>query len=256
MFTMREYARPASLEEAYALLKKSRNNVVLGGCMWLRLGRKKIGVGVDLTGLGLDTIERQGMWIAIGGTATLRQVEKDPLLQEVYGNLFASCVGPIVGTQFKNTATMGGSVYARFGFSDIVTLLLGLGARVVLYGRGEVSMEEFCTMPYEKDIVVKILVPAQMGKCSYQSFRLSATDLPVLNCAVCRDEQGQCRIAVGARPGRALLCPDAAQCSDPAEAGKIAAEELTFGSNMRGSGEYRKELCKVLVEDGLREVLA
>ena len=34
----------------------------------------------------------------------------------------------------------------------------------------------------------------------------------------------------------------------------MASEELTFGSNMRARAEYRKHLCKVLVERGLKEV--
>ena len=32
----------------------------------------------------------------------------------------------IVGVQFRNCATVGGSVYGRFGFSDVLTLLLAL----------------------------------------------------------------------------------------------------------------------------------
>lgn len=39
------------------------------------------------------------------------------------------------------------------------------------------------------------------------------------------------------------------------KAGEIAAEELHFGSNNRGSGEYRKELSKVLVKRAILEAI-
>ena len=45
----------------------------------------------------------------------------------------------IVGTQFRNLATIGGSVSGRFGFSDIWTLLLALDADVELYKGGRIS---------------------------------------------------------------------------------------------------------------------
>lgn len=38
----------------------------------------------------------------------------------------------IVGVQFRNLATVGGSLWGRFGFSDVLTLLLALDAQVEL----------------------------------------------------------------------------------------------------------------------------
>ena len=38
------------------------------------------------------------------------------------------------------------------------------------------------------------------------------------------------------------------------KAGEIASEELVFGSNTRGSAEYRREICKVLVKRAIMEV--
>lgn len=55
MFTIREYVKVSSLEEAYELNQK-KANVVFGGGVWLRLGRKNIQTAIDLSGLGLDEI--------------------------------------------------------------------------------------------------------------------------------------------------------------------------------------------------------
>ena len=52
MFTIREYAMPETLDEAYTILKSRKGNQILGGCAWLRLGKKRINIAVDLTKYG------------------------------------------------------------------------------------------------------------------------------------------------------------------------------------------------------------
>lgn len=248
MYTIRQFSRPSSLEEAYQTLTAARNNTVLGGCMWLRLGRRAIGTAIDLSALGLDRITETADTVEIGAMVSLRQLETSGLLRQQYGNLFRDAVSGIVGTQFRNTATVGGSVYGRFGFSDVLTALLALPAQVRLYHRGTVSIEEFAAMPYEKDILECIILPKQAYAASYQHMRFQATDFPVLACAVtCRD--GAYRIAVGARPQKACLAY-AGQTPDA----QAVADSLSFSSNMRASADYRRKICPVLIRRALQEV--
>ena len=56
MLTIREYKKVQSLEEAWELNQK-RANRVIGGMMWMRLGDSNFQTAIDLSGLGLDTIE-------------------------------------------------------------------------------------------------------------------------------------------------------------------------------------------------------
>ena len=248
MYTIRQFLCPSSLEEAYQALTAARNNTVLGGCMWLRLGRRAIGTAIDLSALGLNRITDTGDTIEIGAMVSLRQLETSELLRQQYGTLFRDAVSGIVGTQFRNTATVGGSVYGRFGFSDVLTALLALPAQVKLYHRGTVSIEEFAAMPYEKDILECIILPKQAYAASYQHMRFQATDFPVLTCAVsCQD--GVYRVSVGARPQKACLAysgqtPDAQAITD----------SLNFSSNMRASADYRRKICPVLIRRALEEV--
>ena len=248
MYTIRQFLCPSSLEEAYQALTAARNNTVLGGCMWLRLGRRAIGTAIDLSALGLDRITDTGDTIEIGAMVSLRQLETSELLRQQYGTLFRDAVSGIVGTQFRNTATVGGSVFGRFGFSDVLTALLALPAQVKLYHRGTVSIEEFAAMPYEKDILECIILPKQAYAASYQHMRFQATDFPVLTCAVsCQD--GVYRVSVGARPQKACLAysgqtPDAQAITD----------SLNFSSNMQASADYRRKICPVLIRRALEEV--
>ena len=86
MYTIRQFLCPSSLEEAYQALTAARNNTVLGGCMWLRLGRRAIGTAIDLSALGLDRITDTGDTIEIGAMVSLRQLETSKLLRQQYGN--------------------------------------------------------------------------------------------------------------------------------------------------------------------------
>ena len=56
MRVIREYKRAESLEEAWQLNQK-KSNRVLGGMVWLKMGKMQICTAIDLSGLGLDTIE-------------------------------------------------------------------------------------------------------------------------------------------------------------------------------------------------------
>ena len=55
MITIREYVRPAALEEAWALNQK-RTSRVIGGMIWLKMQNTAVGTAIDLSALGLDTI--------------------------------------------------------------------------------------------------------------------------------------------------------------------------------------------------------
>ena len=74
MMTIREYARPATLEEAWQLNQKKPNRV-LGGMLWLKMEKINVGTAIDLSGLGLDTIEETDEGFSIGAMVTLRQLE-------------------------------------------------------------------------------------------------------------------------------------------------------------------------------------
>ena len=77
MRVIREYKRAESLEEAWQLNQK-KSNRVLGGMVWLKMGKMQIGTAIDLSGLGLGTIEETEEEFRIGCMVTLRDLELDP----------------------------------------------------------------------------------------------------------------------------------------------------------------------------------
>ena len=255
MLKIRQYIKAQTLDEAYELCQK-KGTVVLGGMLWLKMQNSTVPAAVDLCDLGLDTIEETDEEYRIGAMVPLRALETHPGINAMTQNAMAHCLAPIIGVQFRNLATIGGSIWGRFGFSDPLTLFLALGAKVELHHAGVMTLEEFLGFT-GKDILVRVLLPKAPVQVSYLSQRNTATDFPVLTCAVCHSAAGTL-CAVGGRPGRAALYRDEQNIlaggitEDTAAAyAEQLADAADFGSNLRASGEYRRRICKVLVRRAL-----
>ena len=260
MFTVRELARPASIEEAYEKLLAGADNAVLAGCAYLRLGNKKIDVGVDLSALGLNLVTETTDDLKIGSMVSLRGLEVHPALRENFCGMLPHSVEHIIGIQFRSMATIGAPVFSRYGFSDPLTALLALDSSVELHKAGKMPLEDFLRRPYARDILTAITIKKDGRFASFQGFRNAATDYSLLNAAASYLD-GSWRIAVGARPMAPQIVDGASGAMSggsvsPEEAGELAAGELKFGSNFRASAEYRRALCKTLVARAIREVMS
>lgn len=259
MLTIKNYVKAESLQEAYEL-NQSRSSRIKGGMMWMRLSNARIQTLIDLSGLGLDQIEETGKTFKIGCMCTLRDLEMHEGLNEYSHGAIRECVRHIVGVQFRNQATVGGSIYGRFGFSDVLTCLLALDTFVELYEGGTIRLAEFLKQKPGHDILVSIIIRKKKRQVRYSAFRQCATDLPVLTCAVVRGD-GNWYVAVGARPMKAEHLEKSweiadAGCKEQIEVcAKEAAAEFTYGSNMRGSAKYRQHLAEVLIGRAMTSIL-
>lgn len=242
MKTIQKYIRVQSLEEAWQLNQKKRNRI-LGGMLWLRLGKGNINTAIDLCDLGLDKIEETEEQFSIDAMVTLRDLEMHEGLNAYFDHAIADAVKDIVGVQFRNMATVGGSIWGRFGFSDVLTVFLALDTYVELYKGGIIPLEQFAKMKKDDDILVRLIVKKTPCKVVYSSMRNQSTDFPVIACAVAKagDEY---RASIGARPLHAVLI----RGKQDEDFAAFVAEHTPVGGNMRGSAAYRTHLIKVLVE--------
>lgn len=101
---------------------------------------------------------------------------------------------------------MGGSIYGRYGFSDVLTIFQALNASVELFAAGIIPLEEYAKMAPDRDILVRILVPKTTVNSTYLSVRKTKTDFPVLTCAAAQTSK-DFTLSIGARPGRARRNP-------------------------------------------------
>ena len=253
MLNIREYVKVQSLEEAYELNQK-RTNKVIGGMLWMKMGSRNIQKAIDLSGLGLDKVEETEEEFRIGCMTTLRDLELHPGLEAYTGGAMKESLRHIVGVQFRNLATVGGSIFGRFGFSDVLTLFLGLDTDVELYKGGIVSMADFVSMKMDNDILIRVIVKKRACQIAYMAVRNQSTDFPVLTCCVSKLE-GKYRAVIGARPKRAKLVSDENGIMANGVTKEVAAafasyvaEQVPTDSNLRGSSTYRTHLIHVLTE--------
>lgn len=259
--SVRAYHKPASLAEAADLLAADPKAAIIGGGAFLRLGGRSYETAIDLFDAGLDYVRETDDGLELGAMATFRRLETDPLTVGYADGLLVRAVERIVGVQMRNIVTVGGTVFGRYAFSNLTTALLALGADVVLHVGGRMSLEAFlASRPARGDMLAAVRLPCDPGRAAWRDLTRVRNDYAVLNVAVVRGDTS--RVVVGARPGLAQLCPDAAAIVDaggddaPARAGAAAVAELDFGDDLRASADYRREICGVLVSRAVEEVLS
>ena len=276
MFYYNQYVRAQSLDEAYELYQK-KPNFVLGGMLWLKMKNKTLGTAIDLCDLGLDQIDEDENGFRIGAYATLRQIETHEALNAYTHGAIAESVRHIVGVQFRNVATVGGSIWGRFGFSDVMTIFRALGAKVQLHKAGIMDLDEFAALPRTtRDVLVSVIVPKNAKGVVYLSQRNQSTDFPVLTCAVA-NRSGRYVAVIGASPymaepvwdedgildcladaktdGNAALTDNSETNAKIDKFAEYVAEHIRFGSNIRAGAEYREIICRVLTRRAVTQSL-
>ena len=96
MLTIQNYVRAESLEQAYELNQKKSARII-GGMLWLKMTHIRVQNAIDLTGLGLDTIEETPDMYRIGCMTTLRSLELHPGLNAFTHGAIRESVCHIVG---------------------------------------------------------------------------------------------------------------------------------------------------------------
>ena len=253
MLKIKNYVKAESLEQAYELNQK-RTACVLGGMVWLKMGNRVVTTAIDLSGLGLDTITETESEFVIGCMTPLRDLELHQGLHTYTKGAIRESLRHIVGVQFRNCATVGGSIWGRFGFSDVLTVFLAMDSYVELYKGGIVSMADFVSMKMDNDILIRVIVKKRACQIAYMAVRNQSTDFPVLTCCVSKLD-GTYRAVIGARPKRAKLVSDENGIMANGVTKEVAAafasyvaEQVPTDSNLRGSSNYRTHLIHVLTE--------
>ena len=109
------YHRPASIDEAVALLAEHAGDVmpVAGGTDLIPNMKHRLfepGHLVALKGIEeLKGIREEDGWVRIGATETLSNVAADPTLRRRYPAL-AEAAGNVAGPQLRNMGTLGGNL--------------------------------------------------------------------------------------------------------------------------------------------------
>jgi carbon-monoxide dehydrogenase medium subunit len=277
------YETPASVDEALAILSQynGQAQIIAGGTdlvIELQEGRHSVECLVDVTRIpGLDRIEQLRDWITLGPNVTFRQIKDSALLQD-HARVLAEAAATVGALQIQTVATIGGSVVSSMPAADGSVALVSLEAEVEIAdgeGRAWRPIGDLFLGPGKsavdphRQMVTAIRLPAagpRHGSAWERIGRRRALVLPILNCAASvsvtksGDHVEWARMSLGpvapvpfrARETEAFLAGRTANEETFVQAGEIAAGEAQpRTSRLRASKEYRVEVLKVLVRQGL-----
>lgn len=280
-----EYRAPESLAEALELLgTEARAGKVLAGGTDLVLQMKQ---GLARPSLVVDVKQipelnrltwSEPVGLVIGAAVPLVQVLAFAGLPKTFGILLEAC--SLIGSmQIRNRGTIGGNLCNGAPSADSAPPLLCLGAEVVLASSKAaraIPLEQFFLAPGKTalaagELLVEIKVPTPPARSAGRYLRHTTReemDIAVAGVAsfiTAAPQPGRlktARIALGAvapTPVRAYqaeaaLVGQVVTKETIAEAAEIAAGEASPISDVRGSGEYRREMVRVLVRRTLTSV--
>jgi CO/xanthine dehydrogenase FAD-binding subunit len=279
-----DYARPYSIGEAVQLLSNAgeKARVLAGGTdllVQLRADRKQADLVIDVKRVPemskISYNPEKGL--ALGAAVPCYQIYRNSTLREKYPALVevASIIG---GTQIQGRASIGGNLCNAAPSADSVPLLIALRARCRIAGvagEREVPVEEFCTAPGQTilnpgELLVSLLFPPPArgeGACYIRFIPRNEMDIAVAGAGVgVVIDDGVIRSArvalasVAPKPlfvreaGESLAgkAPDDDAILRAAEIARQAAKPIT---DMRGTAEYRRHLCAVLVRRALHAAI-
>ena len=274
-----EYARPATISDAIALLEQHGDEAKLlsGGqslipMMKLRLARPAWLIDINAIP-GLNYIEERDGYLRIGGLVREAEIEASELIRAKYP-IIHDTARVIADPQVRNLATAGGNLAHGDPANDHPATMLALGAEVDATGPGgqrTIPIDEFfvsifttALQPSEILTEIRIPIPAPGSGGAYFKLERKVGDFATAGVAVqvTLDGAGACRQVgigltnAGPTPLRARMAEDALRGKMPDDAAieraaQLAADESQPSSDLRGPEEYKRGLIKELTRRAL-----
>jgi carbon-monoxide dehydrogenase medium subunit len=261
-----EYARPATVEEAVALLSGYDGARALAGGQTLLNVMKARAASPDvLVDLGdLDELRTIGFsgdgLLELGSMVTYAQLVSSSEV-EVARPILAEVAATIADVQVRNRGTVGGNVCVSDPTNHLPPLLVALGATFTIRGpesERTVPADEFFLGVYltavgEGELLTKVGVPPSSGAGDgFSGVTIGVQGTYIVNAAATVSDEGA-RIAIGcvaASPIRATAMEEKLAGSDfSIESVTTASDGLGASldppADVHGSSDYRRRLAEV-----------
>jgi carbon-monoxide dehydrogenase medium subunit len=280
-----QYLKPTTMKQALDALDEYRDQArLIAGGTDLMVQWKKRAINpkalISLRNIPeLHFIENNGD-LVIGAGTTHRSIELSDSIRRKYPVL-TDAVDNLGSIQVRNSATIGGNICNAAPSADTAPPLLVLEAMVNLVGPdGErsIPISEFFGGPSrtalaQGEIVTDFSIKgpgSNTGAAYWKHTKRKAMDLPILGvaCLISFDESmkicNKVRIALGVAAPTPIRVPGAEEYlrgkeitpETLEEAGRIASEEASPRTTIRGAEWYRRRLIKTLVGRVARICLA
>jgi carbon-monoxide dehydrogenase medium subunit len=278
-----DYHRPASLDEAVALLARYGDGakVLAGGMSLLPLLKLRLGSFAHLVDIGrvpgLEYVKEDGGFLKIGAATRQATLERSEVVRTRYPTL-ADAVPLIADPLVRNRGTIGGNVANGDPGNDQPAIMIALGATLVARGsKGErsIAANKFYTGFYTTALApdeilteIRIPQPAARSGGAYVKLKRKVGDFAAAAAAVqlTLDAKGaveRAAIALTNAGPTPIEAGDAARFlvgkvpdeKTIAEAARLAATKSEPSADRRGSVEYKREMARVMVTRALRKAV-
>lgn len=275
-FSAFEYATPATLEEAVALLAAGGGTAkaISGGqsllpAMAFRLAAPTL--LVDLRKLpGLDRITLGGDGVRLGAKVRWRDIEDDARLGTAHPLLVAA-IAHVAHYQIRNRGTVGGNLAHADPASELPGVAVTCNAEIVLTGTkgtrvvraADFFLGPLSTVLADDELVVQVRLPAWPAgrRWGFEEFARRRGDFAVAGIAAFYDPDAR-GVARNAHIGVIGACqsPHRLAGAEAAlngrvvderailEAATAAAAEVDPPTDLHASAAYRRALVKTLLE--------
>jgi carbon-monoxide dehydrogenase medium subunit len=223
---------------------------------------------------GLDSISAHGDGkLKIGAMASIQSVADSPAVRTECALLAAAC--SIQGTpQIRNMGTIGGNVACNLATAETMPVLTALGAEAKLAstaGNRTVLIEELYKEIKDGEILTEILVPAiAERKSGYEKWAMRKKfDYATISAAVVMTLAGgttckEARLGLGgvtlptrrAKRAEDMLKGQSVNNDLIEQVARTAAEDAHVGADVNFTGDYKKELVKIMVRRAIKKALA
>ena len=253
-----EYARPQTLKDAAAVLRKNGDAKLLAGgqslVQALRLRLANVPMLVDLGAISeLTGIRVANNVVSIGAMTRHAEVAAAREVQRSIPAL-ARLAGGIGDRQVRNLGTLGGSLANSDPGADYPAAVLGLGANIVTNKR-EIPADRFFLGLFETalkpgEIIVQVDFPQPL-RAGYAKFRNPASRFALVGVFVADTTSGV-RVAVtGAGPSAFRVKRMERVLAKDFTAGaieKIVVPAEGLNSDIHAAADYRAHLVTVLTQ--------
>lgn len=280
-----QYLQPESVEEAIAMLRRHGREakLIAGGTdLLIQMGKKGLHypylIGLkQIKGLAFIKDEPERRMVRIGAMTLIQDIADSPMIKQKFPFLADACrqLGSI---QVRNVATVGGNLCNSAPSAEAAPPLLSLDAQAIVWGptgKRKFPLEEFFRGPGQnslegEEVLKEVEIPhmADGVRGSYQKLaHRRAVDIAVVNVAVLvktRPDEicEMLRLTLGAVapvPLRVRKAENLVAGQKWTEAliqrvSQLAAAEASPITDVRGTAEYRREMVRVLVARGIKQI--
>lgn len=281
-----EYFEPQNLSEALQLLEKynDRAKVLAGGTDLIkRIKERKINVDYVINIGNISSLKYikyiNNSGLTIGALTTIREIEKSALILQKYSAI-SEAAQEIGSVQIRNVGTIGGNLCNASPAADMVPILMSLSAKLKIANTNqerEVDICNFFNKPgksntTDAEILTEIMVPQLEPKTGAVYLKLrqrGGEELAIVGIAVVitmNSEINLCsdvKISLGAVAPTTIRARKAEKILKGAKidqelitrAALIASEESMPITDIRATGEYRKEMVNTLTIKAIEQAI-